>query len=538
MIDFDILIVGSGPSGVMAAEGSLPTGLRVGMIDAGYVSTLPAAPAIPFSALRNAAVVQSSLLREAQTKAVTKTGTHLTPFRAHTIHETEQRLPIYAAHFSPLQSLAKGGLSTSWGAASFTYTLGELQKIGLSDLTPYYEQVAAKIGISGPTQSSICAIQKKQPALDIDDNAQNIWQGYQKKSDWFKNKGLHLEPASLAALSEADDDRMPHAYHDTDFWNNPGNSVFRADFWVDRLVARHGNFRYLPNRLVLKFEIDRLSDIVTVVFTDLSTGQQSSLKARKLLLCAGAINSYRIAAISLDHIGYKNPLLCNPYRLISLVNGPMLGKMGRDKRHSLAQLFGLFTPEAATEPLSLQFYSYRSLFLYRLIAQTPLPAWAARWWWRTLVESLVIVGIHYPVEAAVDNWLQLEKASASIQALSPLSIGCEKAALPMPFKLFSLLMGLRCFPMGLINSQPGGSIHYAGTLPMVDKSKISSGIPGFSSALTTEAQDAALSACANVHVLDGSPWHFLPAKGLTFTLMANSLRLSEKIAFTLKQQRS
>ena len=174
-IDFDILIVGSGPSGVMAAEGSLPTGLRVGMIDAGYTSALCAAPDLPFAQLRNAPIVQASLLKEAQAKAAMKTGTHLTPFRAHTTLGTQERLPIESSEFFPLQSLAKGGLSAGWGAASFTYTASELQKMGLPDLKPHYEKVAEKIGISGPAQSAICAIQKKQPALHIDDNATTIW---------------------------------------------------------------------------------------------------------------------------------------------------------------------------------------------------------------------------------------------------------------------------------------------------------------------------------------------------------------------------
>jgi hypothetical protein len=536
-IDFDILIVGSGPSGVMAAEGSLPSGLRVGMIDTGYVSRLSPPPALPFTDLRNEAVVQDALLQEAQVKAVMKTGTHLTPFRAHTVQETMDRLPIHSPDFFPLQSLAKGGLSASWGAASFTYTRTELQKMGLHDLAPYYERVAQKIGISGPQESLICAIQQKQAALQIDDNAKKIWHRYNKKSSWFKDQGLHLETASLAALSQARDDRGAHPYHDTDFWNNPGNSVFRADFWIDSLVARYDNFYYLPKRLVLKFKTDRLSGMVTVIFTDLSTGRQSSLTARKLMLCAGAINSYRLAATSLGHIGQKNPLLCNPYRLISLINGPMLGKKGTEKRHSLAQLFALFrSGTGEKELLSLQFYSYRSLFLYRLITQTPLPTWAARWWWRTLVESLVIVGVHYPAEMTRHNWLCLKKAGESTETLPPLSIEYKKIALPMPLKLFYLLSRLHCFPMGLINSEPGGSIHYAGTLPMVDRSKLSSALPDFSSALTTEAENAALSLCANVHVLDSSPWRFLPAKGLTLTLMANSLRLAEKIAFTLKEK--
>ncbi|MEY3183281.1 MAG: hypothetical protein RLZ35_1266 [Pseudomonadota bacterium] len=536
--DFDILIVGSGPSGVMAAEGSLPTGLRVGMLDAGYVSDLEPLPSVPFATLKQSPAMQATLLQQAgTTKAVMKTGAHLTPFRAHTIRDTQDRLPIDSTDFFPLQSLAKGGLSVAWGAATFTYTDAELKKMGLEPLASYYEKVAKKIGLSGPVSSPICAVQDKQVPLHMDDNAKKIWQHYDKNRPWFKRKGFYLEPATIAALSEPYDDREPHPHYDTDFWNNPGNSVFRADFWVDKLIARYPGFRYLPNRLVQRFTVDKKTGLVTVLFVDLKTGQSSALTAKKLLLCAGAINSYRIAALSLGHIRQKNPLLCNPYQMMSFIHLPMLGRKAGDKRYSLAQLFALFQPDPQKEPLSLQFYSYRSLLLYRLIEQTPLPTWAARLWWRALVESMVIVGVHYPTDFQPDNWIQVNSPSTPTGALATLSIGYKKSRLPMPLTLSRLLLGLRCVPMTMVNAEPGGSIHYAGTLPMVHSAQIGAGLSGFTTALTTTPQ-AALSTCPNVHVLDGSTWRYLPAKGLTFTLMANSLRLSEKIANALKEGRT
>jgi choline dehydrogenase-like flavoprotein len=61
----------------------------------------------------------------------------------------------------------------------------------------------------------------------------------------------------------------------------------------------------------------------------------------------------------------------------------------------------------------------------------------------------------------------------------------------------------------------GGSVHYSGTLPM--------------SASGDGATDANCRSreFSNVYVVDGSTFPFLPAKNLTFSLMANAVRVAE-----------
>ena len=63
---------------------------------------------------------------------------------------------------------------------------------------------------------------------------------------------------------------------------------------------------------------------------------------------------------------------------------------------------------------------------------------------------------------------------------------------------------------------PGSSVHYAGTVPMA----------------TTGAKLTASELCEshdfdNVYFVDGTTFPFLPAKNITFTLMANAIRVAD-----------
>ena len=78
-------------------------------------------------------------------------------------------------------------------------------------------------------------------------------------------------------------------------------------------------------------------------------------------------------------------------------------------------------------------------------------------------------------------------------------------------------MGSYALP-GMAHTRPmGAGVHYAGTLPMSYDAR-----PG------TTAPDGQLRDLHNVWAIDGSTFPFLPAKNLTFTLMANAARVAER----------
>jgi hypothetical protein len=85
-------------------------------------------------------------------------------------------------------------------------------------------------------------------------------------------------------------------------------------------------------------------------------------------------------------------------------------------------------------------------------------------------------------------------------------------------KYLAALRKLRCYPIKRVYPGYGASIHYGGTLPVSLEEKA-----------YTLAQDGRLHGTKRIYVADGSGFRFLPAKGLTFSLMANAYRVALKL---------
>jgi choline dehydrogenase-like flavoprotein len=65
----------------------------------------------------------------------------------------------------------------------------------------------------------------------------------------------------------------------------------------------------------------------------------------------------------------------------------------------------------------------------------------------------------------------------------------------------------------------GSSIHYAGTLPMTPDAR------PFTTSPEGRSRDM-----VNLSIADGAAFPFLPAKNLTYTLMANAVRIASALA--------
>jgi hypothetical protein len=85
------------------------------------------------------------------------------------------------------------------------------------------------------------------------------------------------------------------------------------------------------------------------------------------------------------------------------------------------------------------------------------------------------------------------------------------------------LLRLGCVPIGVTRPTHGASIHYAGTLPFSEAPR-----------RFTCDHRGKLRGTGHVWVADGSTWNFLPAKGLTLTLMANARRVTREMIQDLR----
>lgn len=494
---FDVCIIGSGPSAVISAKHFVKIGYKVCIVDSGEDIKKDKIQEKHFKEQINNdsdffyPVDDALFDAESGSAQVTKAREYITK-------NVVKYGKIISNNFAPFQTLASGGLSAAWGAACFTYSENDLNKVGIDNLN--YEEVAKIIGISGPLESRFCAIKNKQKPAIIDHNGTSILSKIPK--------GISLEQSSLATLTESLDNRRPNPYFDMDFYSNFNDATFRS-IQILRELQNHHNFTHIKNALALTFTE---SDAVTIKYLDLSNSVSHEIKAKTLIVCAGAINSYRFIANSLKCFDKANPILCNPYLYIPTIHLPNLGKKGAHFRHSLSQVFGEIDE---VEDATLQFYSYRSLLISRLMAQTPMPSYFSRLFWRSLVESLVIVGAHFVDDGKSQRYIKAKNS----EDVADLEIDFPWPKITGVSKIITSLLKLKFVPMGVVKTKMGGSIHYAGTMPISKPLEYPIGMN----------ENGLIHNTQNVYCFDSSGWKYLPSRGLTFTIMANAYRLAQNL---------
>lgn len=524
----DVLVIGSGISGALAAKGLIDAGATVTMLDIGMDDNLrDRVPDVSFSQLRRNDPQQAAYLIGKNLEGVgstgVKVGAQLTPPRQFIQRGADDLLPYRSKTFFPMIPVSLGGLGAGWGAACFTFTPAEFERTGIgADLSPFYQQAANIVGISAEHSDEYnrdlwSGVTQHQSLLEIDSNAESILT--RATSGKLAPIGMTLGRIPLAILSSDHGTRRANPYTDMDFYGDVRESIFRPRYLI-RELRKNPRFTYCGGQLALRF-VDRKENGVRFYARDITSGRIVSTEARKAILCAGALNSARIALQSLGLPGVRTTVLCNPYTYMPAVNLAMLGRSARDRRYSMAQIGGILRQENSSDAFGChQMYSYRALMLFKLVKEMPLPPALGLLTARILVNALAVFGIFFLDEQSESKHLSIQDAPEDQAA--PLSIDYRQSAEEMARqrrhedRFRRGLRRLGCIPIGRIDPGKAASIHYAGTIP-------------YSNPLNPQFHaetDCTLADHPNIYLGDGAPWNFLPCKGLSFTLMANALRVA------------
>ncbi len=528
----DVIVVGSGPSGAHAAYGLIAAGRAVTMLDVGYEDTTYAAliPKESFSFIRRHDWSQHRYFLGDDFEGIpfgaVGTGAQLTPPRRFVYQRPEGFPPSVSTSFVALESFALGGLGRAWGAGAFPFLDQELIKCSLppDELHRHYQLVAKRVGVSGsrddlePLNGVLEAL---LPPLEIDHNAELMLSRYHRRRDAFRRAGVSVGRTRLAVLTQPLNGREPHAYHDMDFWSNEGGSVYRPD-WTIRELQRHRNFTYRPGYLVESFA-ERNPGGVSVRAKCLSTGLVETFEARRLILAAGAVGTTRIVLRSLQQYDVPVPLTCNAHTYVPCIHYPTLGRAPKERSHSLGQLTMVYDPTGDREHLvQAQLFSYRSLLLFRLLQESSLPSRESLRILRALSPSLVIFLIHHEDHQAPGKHCILRRTpdgSGDYLELSYEQSEEDRRVIEARERvLLRHIRRLGCLPLKTVRPGHGSSIHYASQLPISREDK----------PLTTELSGR-LRGTQRVSIADGSSLPYVPAKGLTLTLMANADRVGTQV---------
>ncbi len=522
----DYIVVGSGCTGAMAAQTLTESGVKVLMLDVGIQNNnnQELIADTTFKELRSKNKNQHEYFLGKNFQSVPwnelSTGAQLTPSRRYMIDRVNDFLPFVSKTFFPMESLALGGLGNGWGLGCCVFSDNELKKMGLDlqKMKLAYQVVADRIGISSSNDDAMpytfSSITNTMNSIDMDANAKFIFNTYDRKRKTLNRSGFFLGRPALALLTEDKEQRKKYQYRDLDFYSDYDESAYRP--WITiNLLKKKPNFKYVANQLVMRFE--EVENIVHVFTKDIESKEEKVFYCRKLILCSSVISTARVVLRSFKQDEKKLPILTNYYSYIPSVNLKMLGKPMSEKPVGFAQLSVFYDKKFDNSDVSMaSVYSYNSLMHFRIIKEIPLAYKEAFRLTKYLLPAFSIWGIHQPEEYTSSKYIELIKDSTTITGdiLKADYFDSEADNFKREIiekKYIKTMRKLGCIAIKKINPGNGSSIHYAGTLPFSKTGKP-----------FTLNDDGRLNTTQNIYVADGSGFTFLPAKGLTLSLMANA----------------
>lgn len=532
-LKYDYIIVGSGATGAIAAHALVEAGVNVAVLDVGvedekYKDIIPNKD---FISIRTEDDKQKNYFLGKDYEGIpwqtSKVGSQLTPPRNFLTQLTEKFIPFESDSFKPMESMAKGGLGGGWGLGCYEFSKPELDAIGLkeAEMLKAYEAVSSHIGISCDKDDAapytVRDLKNVQPVSELENNLNGIYSSYKKQKNRLNKKGIYVGRTPLALLTKNKDNRSAIQYKDMDFWSDKDKSAYRSWMTIDQLSS-NPNFAYHKNCLVVKFKEHENGVDVIVKRTD--TNEEQIFTCKKLILSPGVLGTARIVIRSFDYAKEQLPVICNPYCYIPCLQWRMLGKEIQQHKTGFGQLM-LFLDENKSnfDVGSVALYSYRSLLLFKLIKETPLNYADSRIIMQYLQSSFTIAGVHHPEKSSATKFVRMKQNAETYTGdlltgqyiLSEQEIRTNENR---EKKIKSALKMLGCKPLKIVYTPQGGSIHYAGTLPFNESGE-----------KFTIHSNGKLAGTKNVFVADGSGFNYLPAKGLTFTLMANAYNVAKNV---------
>ena len=522
MPNFDVIIVGSGPAGVSAALPLVEAGLSVLMVDGGQKADI-LAPTQTFLTARIDDNEQWKWMIGKKFHALQMHDAVSPKLRVPTHKYVFEGFPvanqIEAEDFVAVGSLATGGLANAWGCGVARLSVDELAEFPFhaDDIENSYETVARRIGISGCQDDDMSAYfgldEWSQPPIKMDALHSRLYHQYTKRRSNFAPLGFRLGRSRVAALSENHAGREACDNSGNCLWGCPRHALYSASDELS-LLKSYQNFHYESGYVVEG--IDCNEKFVSVVGCEVKSRKRRSFNSHKVFLAAGTLATTRLAlkALKLNH---PVPLLSCPTAAFLLWLPRLLGT-ARLSAFGLGQLSFSLSLHGGVTALGSTFGT-TGLPVTEFVRQVPFRRRYGVDLLRGLLSSCLVGNLFLPGDLSTakaelrDDGSLLVKGGYS-DAVPAFMSGAAKRLRQAYWKLGAILL-----PTSFTVGRPGGDIHYAGTLPMRETSKL-----GETNAM------GELSGLEGVHVVDGACLPTLSEKSHTLTIMANADRISRQVS--------
>lgn len=528
-----IVIVGAGASGVHFAATALALGRKVRLLDAGLTGAEPAAPTLSLNGLKRELddPVQYFLGEEYEALILPEDADEyygFPPSKRFVFEEPDGR-GLAADGFAPLRSFAAGGLAQAWTAGCYPFSDGELAAFpfGWESMEAAYGEVARRIGVSGDASDDLSAYFPRHdglmPPLPLDAHTQDLLSAYARRS---RRDGMAMGRARVATLSRDHDGRKACSQTGRCLWGCPTGALYTPALTLAAL-RRDPNFEYLGGVLAERFSFGSGARIDRIGVRPLHGGAAQDIEVGTLVLAAGALETSRIVLESLLQAGVRaelSGLMDNRQVLMPFVNLRRIGARWEAESYQYNQAAIGAPGETPFDYVHGLVTTLKTALIHPIVQSLPgLGARAALQTFRDLHGGLGLVNINFSDTRRSDNRVTLDvgrdgRARRLLVSYAP-EPG-EAARLRRTIGRFRRFLGsLGCVaPAPMTRLRPmGASVHYAGTLPMAAEG----------GDLTCD-RAGRCRPFANLLIADGASFPALPAKNLTFTLMANATRIARE----------
>jgi choline dehydrogenase-like flavoprotein len=359
----------------------------------------------------------------------------------------------------------------------------------------------------------------------MDPHSRALLQRYQKNRARLHRLGCRLGHTRAATLTRDLGERKACVRLGRCLWGCPVDALYTPSITL-RELQRNRRFRYEPGGYVTHFECHPGSSrIGSVVARSIADGAVKSIPVvDQLALGAGTLSTARIFLESVRRargtVERLDGLMDNRQVLMPFVNLSMLGKPWEPDHYQYHQLVLALDRDDPATTIHGQITTLKTALIHGIVQGLPFDLKTSLWVFRHLHAALGLVNVNLHDERRAESQVGLEPDGHGGQRLVVRyqSSADEPARIQEATRrMRKVLWQLGCIvPPGMTHVRPmGASVHYAGTLPMTNDAR------PFTTTPRGQSRDF-----VNLWIVDGSTLPFLPARNVTFTLMANAARVA------------
>ena len=526
-----VTVVGSGASGVHFALSLLRKGVSVTMLDVGRQGNAPVSPQSSLTGLKDTLADPCAYFLGTRYEGVLLPDADgeyygIPPSKQY-VFDQPAGFGHASTGFAPLFSFARGGLAEAWTGGCYPLNADETADFPFShhDLTPHYDEVAGRIGITGADDDLAKFLPLHDhllPPLTLDRHSEKLLQAYDRARDRLNRAGAYIGRTRVATLSRPLGSREPCDYLGRCLWGCPRNALYTPSQTL-RECQTHSGFTYVPGVAADRFTIGPGNRVRSIVVRRIDGSAEEEFFVDRLALAAGTLSSTRIFLTSvLRETGQRirlHGLMDNRQILVPFVNLGMIGEPFSSGTYQYHLLGMGIESGAPRDYVHGQITTLKTALLHPIIQRLPFDLSTSTYLMRAMHAALGIVNVNFRDTRRESSYVELSDETSPRLSLhySPDSDEAGRVKEAMQ-KVKRVLLALRCVvPPGMAHVRPmGASVHYAGTLPMTHTPA------PFTTTPVCESREF-----PNLFLVDGSTFPFLPAKNLTFTLMANAVWVAQ-----------